>query len=372
MIRCGVVWGGRGWCLSLDRRLGVFVFLVGLFVVSLFFGGEGRSASVEKDDFSVSVGGNGLDVYFFYGQGCPHCAKVEPFIVEMEQKYPLKLHRFDIYSNRSCLSLFGDYSDMYGLPVERRGVPTVFVYDAYFVGDSAILDGFEEVVKKALQESSSSDKALEVESSEGSDRAVVSGASSLSFVAVTVAALVDAVSPCSIAILVFLIGARVLVADRRKRALKVGLAFCLSVFVAYFLFGLGLFAVVQVSGFSGIFSLLVGLVAVLAGVFYLKDAFWYGGGGFVMEVPRSLKPLLMRMLKGVTSPLRGFCNGVCGCSLRVALYRWTLPVYSRSVGEHRHSASSNSLAALLQFHFCVAANGNLCVSLFQRLFHRQG
>ena len=298
----------EGGCRGLNKRLSIFVLLIGLFVSSLFFGGETESASVEMDNFSAFLDGNGLDVYLFYGQGCPHCAKVEPFLAEMEQTYPLQLHKYDIYSNRSSLSLFDEYSNKYGLPLERRGVPAVFVSDTYFVGDNPILDDFEEVIKKAL-DSFSQDLTLEVNRSGGADQEDPSMAGGLSILTVSVAALVDAVSPCSIAILVFLIGARVLVADRRKRALKVGLAFCLSVFIAYFLFGLGLFAFVQFSGFSSIFSLLIGLVAVLTGIFYLKDVFWYGSGGFVMEVPRSLKPLLMKMLKGVTSPLGAFMMG---------------------------------------------------------------
>lgn len=278
-------------------------------MVSLSLGGETKSSSLEDDVSSPPVNRNGLDVYFFYGQDCPHCVKVEPFLGEMKQKFPLNLHTFDIYNDRSSLSLFGDYCDLYGLPLEGRGVPAVFVSDTYFVGDSPILNGFEEAVKKALMENSSTDKAVGADAPKNPDQKAASVANSFSMIAVTVAALIDSVSPCSITILVFLIGARVLVADRRKRALRVGLAFCLSVFIAYFLFGLGLFTVVQVSGFSSIFSLLVGLAAVLAGIFYLKDVFWYGGGRFVMEVPRSLKPLLMKMLKGVTSPLGAFVIG---------------------------------------------------------------
>jgi len=284
------------------------VFLVGLFVVSLFVGGETKSVGVEKED-SIFVSGDSLDVYFFYGQGCPHCVKVEPFLAEMEQKYPLQLHKYDVYTNREYLSLFDEYCNRHGLPLERKGVPTVFVSDTYFVGDTPLFDGFEEVVEKALKEDVCAEQVSKVEETESSAQEVASAVSSLSIVTITVAALIDAVSPCSIAILVFLVGARVLTANRKKRALRVGLAFCLSVFIAYFLFGLGLFTVVQASSWSGIFSLLTGLIAILAGLFYLKDVFWYGKGGFTMEVPRSLKPLLMKMLKGVASPFGAFVTG---------------------------------------------------------------
>ena len=131
----------------------------------------------------------------------------------------------------------------------------------------------------------------------------------ISIVTITLAALVDAISPCSIAILIFLIGARVLTAKRKSRALKVGLAFCLSIYIAYFLFGLGLFTVVQFSGFSSAFGILVSLIAIIAGILYFKDALFDDRGGFKMEVPSRLKPLLMKMLKGVTTPFGAFVMG---------------------------------------------------------------
>ena len=293
---------------TLDRKLGVFLLLIALFVVSFFVGGETKSVGVEKE-YSLFVSDNSLDVYYYYGQDCPHCDKVKPHIAEMEQKYPLRIHKYDIYTNRDGISIFDEYSSKHGLPQGQRRVPAIFVSNTYFVGEKSIFNGFEEAVKTALASNPSTDQVFEAVGSGSSDQATASTVGNISIFMVTVAALVDAISPCSITVFVFLIGARVLVVNRRKRALKVGLAFCLSVFIAYFLFGLGLLKVVQASGFSSAFSLLVGLIAVLAGVFYLKDVFWYGGGGFVMEVPRCLKPLLMKMLKGVTTPFGAFVMG---------------------------------------------------------------
>ena len=111
--------------------LAVFVLLVSLFVVSLFVGGETKSVSVEEDG-SVFAGNEGLDVYYFYVQGCSPCEKVKPFIAQMEQKYPLQIHRYDIYTNRSYLSLFDEYSGKYGLTQGQRGTPAIFVSDASF------------------------------------------------------------------------------------------------------------------------------------------------------------------------------------------------------------------------------------------------
>lgn len=51
----------------------------------------------------------GLVVYFFYGAVCPHCARVEPYISEMEQVYGLDVRRFEVYGNRSGMLLLQDY-----------------------------------------------------------------------------------------------------------------------------------------------------------------------------------------------------------------------------------------------------------------------
>lgn len=336
------------------------MFLIALFAFSWFLEGETRSESVARSAPFASLYEEGLDVYFFYGEGCPHCADVKPFLDEMEQKYPLRLHRFDIYQNRSCLSVFDDYSNRYGLPLERRGVPAIFVSDIYFVGDTPILDGFEEAVKNVLENGSPVTEAVKVASPESLEPEIVSKAGELSFVTITVAALVDAVSPCSIAILVFLIGARVLVVNHKKRALKVGLAFCLSVFIAYFLFGLGLFTVVQVSGFSNAFSLLVGLIAVLAGILYLKDVFWYGSSGFAMEVPRSLKPTLMKMLKGVASPFGAFAMGFVVCLFELPC---TGGPYLFILGQLANTATRLQAIPLLLYYNFIFVSPLIMISL---------
>jgi len=350
----------KGGFRSLNRKLHVFVLVAGLFLASWFFGGETKSASVEQDDYSAMLNRNGLDVYFFYGAGCPHCARVEPFLAKMEHEYSLRLHRFDVYSNRSRLTLFDEYCNAYGLPLERRAVPTVFISTTYLVGDSPILNGFEDALAKALEAGSLDDAPSEAERQGDTDQEIISTAGSLSILTITVAALVDAVSPCSIAILVFLIGARVLVGNRRKRALKIGLSFCLSVFIAYFLFGLGLLAVVQVSGFSNIFSLLVGLIAVLAGAFYLRDFFWYGRGGFAMEVPRSLKPLLMKMLKGVTSPLGAFAMGFVAVCFELPC---TGGPYLFILGQLANNATRFQAVPLLLYHNFIFVLPLIAISL---------
>jgi cytochrome c biogenesis protein CcdA len=45
----------------------------------------------------------------------------------------------------------------------------------------------------------------------------------------------------------------------------------------------------------------------------MKDFFWYGRGGFVMEIPMSWRPLLKKLLQEVTSPIGAFVMGFIVC-----------------------------------------------------------
>ncbi len=135
----------------MNRRLAVFALLLSLFLISSFAGGQTSSPSAGEGPPPTYSAGTVLNVYFFYGTGCPHCARVEPFIAQMEKKYPLNVSRFDIYKDRSLFAVFEEYSDRLGLPPEERGVPAIFVSDTHFVGDAPILEGFEQTVANTLK-----------------------------------------------------------------------------------------------------------------------------------------------------------------------------------------------------------------------------
>jgi cytochrome c biogenesis protein CcdA len=131
-------------------------------------------------------------------------------------------------------------------------------------------------------------------------------------VAVACGAALDAINPCEFAILILLMASMLALEDNRKRALKTGLAFVVAVFIAYFLMGVGLLEFIRnfTLSFSGIFYKIVAVLAILIGALNIKDYFWYGGGGFIMEVPQSWRPKMKELIRRVTSPLGGFLTGL--------------------------------------------------------------
>lgn len=132
---------------------------------------------------------------------------------------------------------------------------------------------------------------------------------SLSFSVITSAALVDSINPCAITVLLILL-ASLLTTTKKRRVFLSGLLFIFGLFVAYFLAGIGLFKALNLVGLAEWLHLLVGILAVVLGLLNIKDYFWYGGGGFVTEIPRSWRPHLKKFLNGISSPLFAFLGGL--------------------------------------------------------------
>lgn len=261
-------------------------------------------------------------VEFFYGEGCPHCANVEPFMRELEEKYPdVRFLTYEVYDNESNAQLLLRRYQAFNVPSDERGVPIVFFGDSFLVGDTPILRELEDMIVSARAEvvpiiseneenmTLSETESKQISTSEQIPIMEFMPVPSYSLWAITGAAIVDSINPCAIAVLLILLTALMVGSGDRKRALLGGLAFTASIYITYFLFGIGILQLISITNFSGWISRIVGIVAILIGFANIKDYFFYGGGGFVMEIPRGWRPMLKKFLSGVTSPIGAFLSG---------------------------------------------------------------
>jgi cytochrome c biogenesis protein CcdA len=136
---------------------------------------------------------------------------------------------------------------------------------------------------------------------------VTARARTLTLPAVISAAAVDAINPCAFAVLIILL-TTVVASGGQQRALYSGFAFSLSVFISYYLMGLGLYSAVEAAGVTRGLYIAVAVLAILLGLFNLKDYLWYGKW-FLMEVPLSWRPRLKQLIGGVTSVPGAFLIG---------------------------------------------------------------
>ncbi len=54
-------------------------------------------------------------LYFFWGQGCPHCAAAKPFLEELKKKYPgFKVSAYEIYNSPENLEIMRNMAKSHG------------------------------------------------------------------------------------------------------------------------------------------------------------------------------------------------------------------------------------------------------------------
>ena len=83
----------------------------------------------------------------------------------------------------------------------------------------------------------------------------------------------------------------------KKRALKIGLFYILTVYLVYLSAGLGLLATLQWLSFISRYVMFVAaFLAILAGLINIKDFFWYGKG-ITLAIPESKKPIIEKYVK---------------------------------------------------------------------------
>lgn len=100
----------------------------------------------------------------------------------------------------------------------------------------------------------------------------------LAFSSVVVGAAIDSINPCAFGVLIFLMTYLLQVFDDANMMLLGGLLYTLTVFITYFLAGVGLLQVVQSPTVSYWFYWIATFVAFGAAAFELKDYVWYGKG----------------------------------------------------------------------------------------------
>ncbi|MCG2719015.1 MAG: hypothetical protein L6408_09330 [Nanoarchaeota archaeon] len=277
------------------------IFLLPLFF--LFF----SVLTISQNDETV--------IYMFYGQGCPHCTRLESFLDDMQEKYtPLVIKEHEIYFDSDSRELFQKMTKAFGQ--ETQGVPVVFIDDKMIVGfNNAIGDSIESEIQRCIEEGcidpiekiGGETTSIIGESSPLKSSEQIKITKSITIPAVFSAAAVDAINPCAFAVLVILL-TTISAAGVKRRALTAGLAFTASIYISYFLMGIGLYSAIQASGFTHNFYTIVAILAILIGLFNLKDYLWYGKW-FIMEVPMSWRPRLKSLLKGVTSTPGAFLIG---------------------------------------------------------------
>jgi cytochrome c biogenesis protein CcdA len=255
-------------------------------------------------------------IIFFYQTGCHACSIAEPILDSLEEEYDVIIDRRELHETGNYY-LFLDYMDWYGVPEDERGfTPTTFINDIYIVGydssyEQTIINAITNCPEggcfcpfnQSLADYYDAPAFPEVNASTGFNL-VNNGATrntlDLTIPTIITAALIDSINPCAFAVMIFLLTYLVNIGSK-KRVIKVGSFYILTVFITYFLAGLGLFLAVQTTNMSRFVYYLAAIIAIIAGLINVKDFFWYGKG-ITLRIPQKAKPAISKWTKKASIP----------------------------------------------------------------------
>lgn len=272
-----------------------------------------------------------VNMYLFYGDGCPHCAALEEYLEsEYGNDKDLKLYRYEVWNNNSNVKLWENVQD--ALDEEAKGVP-------YFVVGDQVVQGFMEgatekkidkVIKNArdgefndnagialgikdgkVEKSDKGDKPnydpdkketdLDNNTSEKVENVIdvpLIGKVNLANLSIPVIAvvigLVDGFNPCAMWILIFLITMLFDYKDRKKMWILGGTFLFTSAFI-YFLFMISFLNIAMFINSIRILKIGIALFALCFGIINIYRYFKTKDAGCDVVDKKKRKKLMIRI-----------------------------------------------------------------------------
>ncbi len=239
-----------------------------------------------------------VNLYFFWGKGCPHCAKEEELLQQFKNNYPyLHVYDFEVYTNYKNMTLLQKTAEKLGARVD--GVPFTIIGDKYFSGflesmtPAQLVERIEECGDKKCPDSvgeivgvtkptTPEEKPFE---NKPKEKKIISvpvlgeiDVMDFSLPALTfVIGILDGFNPCAMWTLIFLISL-LLGIQNRKRMFILGSAFIISSSAVYFMFMAAWLNLVLFLGFIFWIRLAIAAFAVIGGILSLRE-YWKNKDG---------------------------------------------------------------------------------------------
>jgi len=235
---------------------------------------------------------NSLDIYLFWGEGCPHCAKEKVFLNDFIEKNPtVKLHDFEIYYNSSNARLMQQVAS--SINSDAGGVPFLVIGDKGISGfgegitETEIEDRVEYCLKNECKDyvapfltdsQDNQEQDINKETDSQKDKKIIKLPIigeidaldfSLPLLSIFMGA-VDGFNPCAMWTLLFLISLLLGLKDRR-RMWTLGVAFIVASAFVYFLFMAAWLQIILFLGFIVWVRTAIGLLALAGGGYNLRS-----------------------------------------------------------------------------------------------------
>lgn len=261
-----------------------------------------------------------VNVYLFYGKGCPHCAAEKEYLEEVaKENKNVKIIYYEVWYDENNKKLFEDVREK--LEITRTGVPLTIIGETYIVGYSEAVNAkidraidfytereHKDVVTEIkngtyVKSETDSDEFLEQEKKSDEEATVkvpLIGSINLKNVSLSTAALIlgliDGFNPCAMWVLLFLISMLIGMKDK-KRMWIIGLTFLGSSAFIYMLIMMSWLNLVVSISTSILLRNIVAIVAVGGGFWNLYSFIKHQDSGCSVVDAKKRKSVFERIKK---------------------------------------------------------------------------
>jgi thiol-disulfide isomerase/thioredoxin len=261
----------------------------------------------------ILVASKKVELYLFWGYGCPHCTKEKVFLEKLQQKYPqLEVKSYEIWRNKGNAIFFVKMAEAYG--IKATSVPTTFIGNfepiVGYSNDEVTGKKIEERVKYCIEHvctdpliiSEKPERKETINKEEGKIITLpIFGNMDTSRMALPVLTIIlaglDSFNPCAFFVLFLLLGMLVY-ARSRKRMLLIGGTFVFFSGFIYFLFMAAWLNIFLHAGQLEIITKIAGLIALTIAAINIKDFFFFKKG-VSLSVPEKAKPKLFERMRNL-------------------------------------------------------------------------
>jgi len=277
-------------------------FLIASVIILLAFSAA-CSSSATADETRQLPGA--VTIYYFWGNGCPHCAHEKKFLDAIKKRYPnIIIESYEVWQNPANARFFSQMTQ--SANIKSTGVPVTFIDRKVFVGfsdreraemEKTILSCLKQQCidpadRLTQQMEQNIEKTIDLPLVGVIDQAKAS----LPMITIILGGL-DSFNPCAFFVLFFLLSLLVH-ARSRARMMIIGGTFVLFSGLIYFLFMAAWLNLFMLAGNLSAITLGAGFVGLLVAVINIKDFFFFKKG-LSLSIPEHAKPKLFDKMRNL-------------------------------------------------------------------------